>query len=145
MSILLLDTLTALVKHSMITGKPSSTLYFPIESLMSLINSQSNTSTDHVSYGHVYIMTHSIFSNVIRIGCTPNDAAEYARSLSAKTPGDYQLYYALACSNPCKVKKQIREHLEDKKYINEFYEVSPDIAKNILKREVMKIPVLSIS
>jgi hypothetical protein len=89
-------------------------------------------------------MTHSIFSNVIRIGCTPNDIGEYTESLSAESPGYYKLYFALSCDNPCKVKKQIRKHFSAKKFVNEFYEVSPETARKLLKREVLKIPTLSM-
>jgi hypothetical protein len=47
----------------------------------------------------------------------------------------------LSCNNPCKAKKQIRKHFNVQKYINEFYDVSPEIAKKLLKREVMKAPI----
>jgi hypothetical protein len=98
---------------------------------------------NNTAYGNVYIMTHSIFSNVIRIGCTPSNTETYAKSLSTGSPGQYHLFFSLACDNPCQVKKQIRKHFSAKKYINEFYEVSPESAKSILTREVMKIPVLN--
>ncbi|MBA6347302.1 GIY-YIG nuclease family protein [Colwellia sp. BRX8-9] len=111
---------------------------------MSLKNSRLVNPLDNVSFGNVYIMTHSIFSNVIRIGCTSCNTEEYAKSLSKKSPGHYQLFFSLACENPCKVKKQIRPYFDAKKYVNEFYEVSPEIARNLLKREVLKIPVLSV-
>ncbi|TWX49229.1 GIY-YIG nuclease family protein [Colwellia hornerae] len=111
---------------------------------MSLKNVPPANPLDNISFGNVYIMTHSIFSNVIRIGCTSNDTEEYAKSLSKKSPGHYQLFFSLACENPCKVKNQIRQYFEAKRYVNEFYEVSPEIASNILKREVLKIPVVSI-
>jgi hypothetical protein len=116
---------------------------------MSLKGSQQNITPDNVSFGNasfgnVYIMTHSLFSNVIRIGCTTSDTEEYAKSLSAKSPGHYQLYFSLPCENPCQVKKQLRKHFDAKQYVNEFYEVSPEIAKSALKRELMKIPVFSI-
>ncbi|WP_232771275.1 GIY-YIG nuclease family protein [Colwellia sp. 75C3] len=89
-------------------------------------------------------MTHSIFSDVIKIGCTPADIVEYTKSLSAKSPGQYELFFSLPCDNPCQITKQLRKHFDAKQYINEFYEVSPEAARNALKREVMKIPVLSI-
>ncbi|MBA6338061.1 GIY-YIG nuclease family protein [Colwellia sp. BRX8-7] len=111
---------------------------------MSLKNSRLVNPLDNVSFGNVYIMTHSIFSNVIRIGCTSSNTEEYAKSLSKKSPGHYQLFFSLACENPCKVKKQIRQYFDAKKYVNEFYEVSPEIARNLLKREVLKIPILSV-
>lgn len=111
---------------------------------MNTNGSQQSISHDIVSYGNVYIMTHSIFSDVIRIGCTPIDTEQYAKSLSAKSPGHYQLYFSLSCDNPCQVKMQLRQHFNAKKFVNDFYEVSPETAKNLLKREVMKIPVLSI-
>jgi len=112
---------------------------------MSIENSHHSKLSDNVSFGNVYIMTHSIFSNVIRIGCTLSDTVEYAKSLSAKSPGHYDVFFSLACDTPCKVKKQLREHFDAKKYVNEFYDISPETAKSILQREAMKIPVLSMS
>ncbi|PKI14892.1 GIY-YIG nuclease family protein [Colwellia sp. 12G3] len=111
---------------------------------MRIKNSQQCLIPDKASFGNVYIMTHSIFSNVIKIGCTTSDAEEYAKSLSAKSPGDYKLFFSLPCDNPCQIQKQLRRHFDAQQYVNEFYEVAPEIAKNVLKREVMKIPVLSL-
>ena len=112
--------------------------------LMQIKKSQENLPVDHAPFGNVYIMTHSIFSNVIRIGCTPSDSEEYAKSLSAEGPGQYALFFTMACDNPCQVKKKLRKHFNAQKYVNEFYEVSPESAKNILRREAMKIPILSM-
>ena len=68
------------------------------------------------------------------------DTEEYTKSLSAKSPGQYQLFFSLSCENPCQVKKQVRQHFNAEQYVNEFYEVSPETAKNILKRAVI-IPI----
>lgn len=110
---------------------------------MNSLISHQNINNNHVPYGNVYIMTHSIFSNVVKIGCTPTDTEEYAKSLSAQSPGEYALFYSLACDNPCQIKQKIRNLFSANQYINEFYEVSPEKAKNILNREIMKIPVNS--
>jgi len=98
-----------------------------------------------VSLGNVYVMTHSFFSDVIRIGCTPEDPQEYTKSLSAKTPGDYQLVFSLQCNNPCKVKNRIKEHLNAQEYVNEFYQVPAEVAKRLLTRETLVIPTLTTS
>ena len=37
------------------------------------------------SLGNVYIMTHSFFSDVVRIGCTTENPKDYAKTLSKKT------------------------------------------------------------
>lgn len=95
-----------------------------------------------VSIGNVYVMTHSFFSDVIRIGCTPEDPQQYAKTLSAKTPGEYTLIYSLKCSNPCKVKKQIRAYLNAQEYVNEFYQVPAELAESLVRREALRIPVL---
>jgi len=97
---------------------------------------------NNVALGNVYIMTHSFFSDVVKIGCTPEDPHEYARSLSAKTIGEYNVVFTLQCSNPCKVKKQIREYLKAEEYTKEFYQVSPEVAAKLLRRETLKIPSL---
>ena len=104
---------------------------------------EQHTSSDEVSYGNVYVMTHSFFSDVVRIGCTPSDPIEYAIALSAKTLGDYTVVFSLKCKNPCKVKKQIRQYLNAKAYVNDFYQVPADVVAGILKRVVLRIPVSS--
>ena len=58
-------------------------------------SSEQHTSSDAVSYDNVYVMTHSFFSDVVRIGCTPTDPIEYAITLSAKTLGDYMAVFSL--------------------------------------------------
>jgi len=88
-------------------------------------------------------MTHSFFSDVVKIGCTVEDPDEYAKSLSAKTIGEYSVAFSLQCDNPCKVKKQIKDHLSAQKYTQEFYQVSPEMAVKLLRRETLKIPNLT--
>ena len=102
-----------------------------------------HTSSEKVAYGNVYVMTHSFFSDVVRIGCTPIDPIEYAITLSAKTLGDYTVVFSLKCQNPHKVKKQIRQYLNANAYVNDFYQVPADVAAIILKRLVLRIPVFS--
>lgn len=96
--------------------------------------------TDEVLTGNVYVMTHSFFSDVIRIGCTPDDTEEYAQILSSRSPGEYTVFFSLTCIEPCKTQQKIREYLKADEYINEFYRVSPNIAKNLLKQEALRIP-----
>ncbi|MDG1750990.1 MAG: GIY-YIG nuclease family protein [Thalassotalea sp.] len=91
--------------------------------------------------GNVYVMTHSIFSNVVRIGCTPNEPKEYAKTLSQHTPGDYSVAFQLFCKNPCHIKKQVRKYLSANKYVNEFYEVQPENAAKLLKTESLRISI----
>lgn len=95
-----------------------------------------------VFYGNVYVMTHSFFNDVIKIGCTTMDPEKHAIALSSKMPGDYKVVFSLRCANPCRVKKKIREYLDAKKYVNEFYQVPAEVAKNLLKRETLKIPLV---
>lgn len=105
--------------------------------------SNKQAENNDISMGNVYVMTHSFFSDVIRIGCTPEDPKEYAKTLSANTPGDYAIVFSLKCNNPCQVKKQIREYLNAQEYVNEFYQVPVEVAEKLLKREALKIPILS--
>ena len=104
-------------------------------------NIETRTSNNDVSLGNVYVMTHSFFSDVIRIGCTTEDPELYASKISKKTPGDYALIFSLQCKNPCKVKKQIQSYLNAQKYVDEFYQVSSEIAESLLKRESLRIPI----
>jgi len=87
-------------------------------------------------------MTHSFFSDVIRIESTENDPQEYTQLLSNKAPGEYTLVYSIACIEPHKVKLQIKKYLNAQQYIDEFYQVSPELAKKLLKRETLKIPII---
>lgn len=91
--------------------------------------------------GNVYVMTHSFFSDVIRIGCTTEDPETYAETLSKKTAGHYTLAFSLQCDNPCKVKKQIQSYLNTQEYVNEFYQVTTEVAERLLKREILRIPM----
>jgi hypothetical protein len=102
-----------------------------------------NTIINDISLGSVYVMTHSFFSDVVKIGCTIEDPQVYAKTLSAKTIGEYSLAFSLRCSNPCKIQKQIKHYLNAQEYVNGFYQVSPDMAKKLLKRETLKIPSLN--
>ena len=94
-----------------------------------------------VAFGNVYVMTHSFFSDVIKIGCTPLDPIEHAYNLSQKSPGDYRIVFSLQCKNPCQIKKQIRKYLNAEKYVNEFYQVPVDVVERLLKRETLRIPI----
>lgn len=96
-----------------------------------------------VLLGNVYVMTHSFFSDVIKIGCTTEDPEEYAKILSKKTPGNYTLAFSLLCDNPCKVKSQIKTYLNAQEYVNEFYQVTAEVAENLLKRETLRIPMIT--
>ena len=103
----------------------------------------STTFIKDIPLGNVYVMSHSFFSDVVRIGCTPEDPREYAKSLSAKTIGEYSVAFSLQCSNPCKVKKQIKAYLHAQEYTKEFYQVPADVAAKLLRRETLKIPSLT--
>ncbi len=106
-------------------------------------NTTDTTTTKDIALGNVYVMTHSFFSDVIKIGCTTEDPEEYAKILSKNTPGDYSVVFSLQCCNPCKVKKQIKTYLNAQEYVDEFYQVTPEVAENLLKRESLRIPMLT--
>ena len=117
-----------------------------IGSIYPMKNTEKTTDTTtekDIALGNVYVMTHSFFSDVVKIGCTTEDPQEYAKSLSAKTIGEYSVVFSLQCNNPCKVKKQIKKYLNAQEYVNEFYQVSPDVAEKLLKRETLVIPSLN--
>ena len=106
-------------------------------------NRTETTTKKDIALGNVYVMTHSFFSDVVKIGCTTEDPQEYAKSLSAKTIGEYSVAFSLQCSNPCKVKKQIKSYLNAQEYVNEFYQVSPEVAEKLLRRKTLIIPSLN--
>ena len=96
-----------------------------------------------LTQGNVYVMTHSFFSDVIRIGCTAEDPQAYVKSLSAKTPGDYTLVFSLQCNDPCKIRNRIRAHLSAQEYVKEFYQVPAEVAARLLRRETLVIPTIN--
>ena len=102
-----------------------------------------NLQKNNDSIGNVYVMTHSFFSDVIRIGCTTEDPEQYTQQLSDKTPGQYTLVFSQRCDNPCIVKKHIQEYLDAQKYVEEFYQVPANVAEKLLKREILVIPSLN--
>jgi len=106
-------------------------------------NTPQSAQSNEVLLGNVYVMTHSFFSDVIRIGCTTEDPEEYAKALSKNTPGNYTLAFTLQCNNPCKVKKQIQTYLNAQEYVNEFYQVTAEVAERLLKIESLRIPILT--
>ncbi len=105
------------------------------------MTNKKDTSDGTVSVGNVYVMTHTLFSDVIRIGCTSNAPTEHAKALSVNTPGDYTVVFSLECNNPCSIEKKIKEYLNAQEYINEFYQVSPQIVEKMMKRETLRIPI----
>jgi len=106
-------------------------------------NTPQPTQSCEILLSNVYVMTHSFFSDVIRIGCTTQDPETYAKTLSEKIPGKYTLVFSLQCDNPCKVKSQIQTYLKAEEYINEFYQVTTDVAERLLKRESLRIPMFN--
>lgn len=106
-------------------------------------NTPQPVQSNEILLGNVYVMKHSFFADVIRIGCTTEDPENYAKLLSKKTPGNYTLAFSLQCNNPCKVKKQIQTYLNAQEYVNEFYQVTTEVAERLLKRESLRIPILS--
>ncbi|WP_019026898.1 GIY-YIG nuclease family protein [Colwellia piezophila] len=111
--------------------------------MSNISNSTGAMTINNIASGHVYVMTHSLFSDVIKIGCTPENPQTYASLLSAKTIGEYRVAFSLLCSNPCKVKKQLKKYLKAQEYVNEFYQVPAEVAVKLLKREILKIPNLT--
>lgn len=111
---------------------------------MSYPESESVLANKNINVGHVYVMTHSFFSDVVQIGCTSKSPTEDARSLSEKTIGEYSVAFSLQCNNPCNVKSQIKKYLSAQQYVNEFYQVSPKTVEKLLIRETLKIPSKTI-
>lgn len=107
-----------------------------------MVDIQESTGNETAAVGYVYVMTHSIFSDVVRVGCTTDDPEAYATNLSKKVPGDYYVAFAQECKNPCSVTKQVKDFLKAKSYVNEFYQVPPDVAKALVRRETLRIPII---
>jgi len=92
------------------------------------------------STGYVYVMTHSFFSDVIRISHTKDDPEQDAKFLSSQSPGEYKVVFSIECADPSKINNQIKKYLTPQKYIDEFYQTSIKVASKLLERETLKIP-----
>lgn len=103
------------------------------------IESSINPQDNKQAIGHAFIMTHSLFSDVIQIACCSDNPQQHAESLSQKTIGEYNVAFSIECNEPCKVKSKIKKYLNAQRYVNDFYQVSPDFAAKLLKRETLKI------
>ena len=97
---------------------------------------------ESIKQGNVFILQHTLFDNVVRFGCSKMCADEFAKDLSSKTkiPGKFIVYSSIYCQEPCFVKDRVVNALESNKYVNEFYEIQPEQALNIVKRETLRIP-----
>ena len=95
--------------------------------------------------GHALVMTHSLFSDVVQISCTNENPEEYAKSLSDKTIGNYNVAFSIECHDPCSVRSRVTSYLSDKRYVSEFYQVSPKLVEKLIKRETLKIPAININ
>ncbi len=94
--------------------------------------------------GYVYVMAHSLFSDVVKIGSTDHEPHRYAQTLSETVPGHYKVEFAQQCNNPYKIQQQVRDYLKANACVNEFYEVPAQVATNLIKREMLRIPVTSV-
>lgn len=112
---------------------------------MSLAQASTNvTKVKSQALGHALVMTHSLFSDVVHISCTHEAPEHYAKLLSDKTIGDYNVAFAVQCNDPCRIKNQVESYLSTKKYVSSFYQVSPEVVIKLLKRETLKIPALNV-
>lgn len=98
---------------------------------------------NHISQGNVYVMTHSFFQMLSELDAHLKIHQIMQKKISANSPGEYTLVFSLACANPCDVQKQVRLYLNAQKYVNEFYQVSPEIAAKLLTRETLRIPIVN--
>lgn len=107
-------------------------------------NSDTNHDSPIITQGYVYVMTHSIFSDVVKIGFTINEPHEYAEELSKKIPGHYTVSFYLQCDNPEHVENAVRGYIYAKACTNEFYEVPEKFAASLIKREALRIPAVTL-
>lgn len=98
-----------------------------------------------LSKGNICIMTHSFFSNVIRIVSTQEPPKNFAKYLSDKSPGEYQVFFSLYCEHPNNVKDIVQKSLTPIECVKEFYDATPEQAVKLIKRETMKIASFSLS
>jgi len=97
-------------------------------------------------HGSVYVMKHSFFEGVVRVGCTPKELEQYAAELTNNTnlPGKYSVYSYVTCDDPCLVRSRVLDILKEHRAGGEFFDMMPEEATAIIKRESMRIPALEI-
>lgn len=89
-------------------------------------------------------MSHSIFSGVVKIGSTTEEPHEHAQQLSQRVPGQYHVKFAQQCDNPKHIENLVRNYLNTKAYTPEFFEVPEKLAVSVVKREVLRIPAITL-
>jgi T5orf172 domain len=107
-------------------------------------NSTVQLAENNTKPGYIYVMTHSIFSDVVKVGSTVEEPHEYAQKLSQKVPGQYHLKFAQQCNNPKNIENIIRNYLHKNACTTEFFEVPEQYAVNLIKREVLRIPSITL-
>lgn len=93
--------------------------------------------------GFIYVLQHSLMQDVVRIGKSEEHPVKVAQYLSQNLsfPGEYSVFSSIECQNANSVESQVKKSIKRYQSVGEFYELAPQKALNIIKRDAMRIPV----
>lgn len=100
-----------------------------------------STSADNEKF--IYILQHSFIDGIVRIGSSEQCPEMIAQTLTEQInlPGKYQVFSAIKCRNADTVTQLVLKSIAPYQAVKGFYELSPQTALNIIKRDSMRIPV----
>ncbi len=110
---------------------------------MDLLNASAHAKTK----GYIYVLQHSLMRDVVRIGSSDKYPEKIAQDLSQNLsmPGEYSVFAYIQCENIGNIESQIKKSIKRYQNIGEFYELTPQIAFNFIKRDALRIPVIHIN
>lgn len=96
-----------------------------------------------IKRGNVFILQHSFFKNVLQFGCSSQSPKFFADKLSdnSRMPGKFSVIGSLYCDEPCEVKERVIDSLKSAHYVENFYEISVEVAVKAIRREILRIPI----
>lgn len=92
---------------------------------------------------HVYLLKHSLLSNIVKFSVSEQSQAEFMENqFASNNPLEqFSFVYSVLCNDPLAVVERVQETLSAQNTFGELYQVSAQEALKIVKREAMRIPI----
>lgn len=102
------------------------------------------TTSSDSKHKFIYVLQHSMMQNIVRIGSSEQHPVKVAQYLSQNLslPGEYSVFSSVKCENANDVELLVKKSIKRYQNVGEFYELSPQKALNIIKRDALRIPVM---
>ncbi|WP_206484994.1 GIY-YIG nuclease family protein [Thalassotalea sp. G2M2-11] len=91
----------------------------------------------------IYILQHSFIQEAIKIGSSERSPELIADELSQQLnlPGRYLVFSAIKCLEANQIEQRVMKSVAPYRETTGFYQLSPQSALNIIKRDIMRIPI----